>query len=225
MPYGTGAKISSSNRGIPKSAQARIHFSKGQRNRWKNSSEEEKQYLLKNLRNTKSSEIREKSSERARNAPKPANASSQYRNVLKVIMRGREIWRVVCIIKGKRICVGHFHSEEEAAKERDRYVLKNIGEHVILNFPRSEYPLDPGEIVTERVKRSHAQTFRKTHSGYMGISKNGKNGWSAAICHMGVRYHLGTHRTPEEAARRYDLKAIELLGDRALTNFPRADYA
>jgi hypothetical protein len=225
MPPGTGDKIRAWHLGRKKTAEHRIHCSDGQRNRWSNASEEEKQKMLKNLRNPLSIEQRENISRRARNYSRPINASSPYRNVVKVANRGKSCWKAGCIIKGKQICIGYFTAEEEAARARDRYVLKHIGEHVILNFPRSEYPLDPRDINTERVKRSHSQKFRKNPDGYMGVSKNGKKGWRADISHMGVRYHLGTHRTPEEAARRYDLKAIELLGDRALTNFPHADYA
>jgi hypothetical protein len=227
MPPGTGKKISEANRGIPKSTEARIHFSSGQKNRWQNASDEEKQNMLKNLRNPQSHERIEQSRVRSRNAPRISNTTSQYRNVIRVkgTKEWQRQWRAGCIIDGKHICIGFFYTEEEAARARDRYVLKHIGEHVILNFPRAEYESDPCKIVVSNGKHSRSQTISKNNaSGYKGVRKNGKNGWTASISHMGTLYRLGTHRTREDAARRWDLKAIELFGDLAVTNFPRASY-
>ena len=225
MPPGTGEKISAANKGKSKSAEARLHFSDGQRNRWGNASEDEKQKMLKNLRNPQSPERIEQSSKRSRNAPRQENSSSQYRNVVMVIDRGKIRWRAGCIIKGKQICIGYFHIEEEAARARDQYVLKNIGEHIILNFPRSNYADNPSEIVVEKRERRYSQMTNKPNSsGYKGVTRNGKNGWTAGISYLGVHYRLGTHRTKEAAARAYDTKAIELFGDSAITNFPSSDY-
>ena len=227
MPPGTGKKISDANRGIPKSQKAREHFSIGQRNRWLNYSDEEKRKVVGNLRTPWSDVKREKRSNDARNAKRPEDASSQYRNVTK-LERGAawtKQWRAGCIIGGKQICIGFFFTEEEAARARDRYFLKHIGEDIILNFPRADYPLDPNKIVVIDAKSpSRAQVVMKNSTGYKGIYKNGKNGWAAGISHMGVRYRLGTHGTREDAARAFDRKAIELYGDFARTNFARSSY-
>jgi hypothetical protein len=222
MPEEIRKKISQANRGVPKSAETRIQFSNGQRNRWKNAAEEDKQKLLRNLRNPQTIERREQSSKRARNATRPASTVSQYRNVVKDNQRGEKCWRAGCIINGKQICVGYFYTEKEAARARDQYVLKHIGEDVILNFPRSTYPQNPSDITIERAKR--CQIIKHNSSGYKGVSKNGKNGWAAGISCAGVRYRLGTYRTREEAAHAYDRKAIELFEDRAILNFPRSHY-
>lgn len=226
MPLGTGDKIRAWHLGRKKTDEHRAHCSDGQRNRWNKYSEEERQKALKNLRYPQSAEHRKQTSKRARNADRPENASSKYRNVTKW-ERGKpwsKQWRAGCIIGGKQICIGFFFTEEEAARARDRYVLKHIGEDVILNFQRADYPLDPSEIVVDNGKRIRTQIIMKNSFGFMGVAKNGKNGWSASISCDGVRYRLGTQRTPEEAARRYDIKAIELFGDIAQTNFPRSDY-
>jgi hypothetical protein len=42
-------------------------------------------------------------------------------------------------------------------------------------------------------------------SGFLGVTKHYK-GWKAQICKMGIRHHLGTYKTPEEAYAVY-LKA------------------
>ena len=223
MPPGTGKKISDANRGVPKSKEARAHFSYGQRNRWGKSSEEERKHMLSNLRNPQSPQRREQTSRRARNAPRPTNASSGYRNVVKLKgARGEKIWRASCALNGKLKIIGLFYTEIEAAHARDRFVLKNIGEDVPLNFPISYYQANPIETFDNR--KRHSKKPKNNTLGYKGIYKNGENGWAASINYMGVRYRLGTHRTPEQAARAYDRKAIELFGDFARTNFPRSDY-
>lgn len=224
MPPGTGAKISAANRGRTKTKLAREHFSSGQRKRWQNATEEEREIMLKNLRYTPSETIRRANSERARSARRQPDASSKYRNVVKVVKNGIVYWKAGCIIGGKQVCIGFFRIEEEAARARDRYVLKYIGEHVILNFPREEYEQNPSEIVIGKKVREHERMHKDNTLGYKGIYKNGKNGWAASINYIGKKYRLGTHRTRELAARAYDRKAIEFYGPLALTNFPIADY-
>ncbi len=43
--------------------------------------------------------------------------------------------------------------------------------------------------------------------------------WQARISFNNKVYNLGCHKTPEDAARAYDRKAIELLGKKAKVNF------
>jgi hypothetical protein len=58
-------------------------------------------------------------------------------------------------------------------------------------------------------------------SGFKGVVRN-KKGWAASINKRAngvkTRYHLGTFKTPEEAAKAYDRAAIELFGEFAKTN-------
>jgi EREBP-like factor len=44
--------------------------------------------------------------------------------------------------------------------------------------------------------------------------------WYATIKHEGKRYHLGTYRKAESAAREYDRAALMLKGKKARLNFP-----
>ena len=63
------------------------------------------------------------------------------------------------------------------------------------------------------------QKPRNTSSPYKGVAKaQGK--WRAAISVGGQFYYLGNHETQEAAARAYDAKAVELLGEYARLNFP-----
>jgi hypothetical protein len=54
-------------------------------------------------------------------------------------------------------------------------------------------------------------------SGFKGVSKNGKR-WLAAIGHDYKTIYLGTYATPQEAARAYNAKALELFGVYAKLN-------
>lgn len=60
---------------------------------------------------------------------------------------------------------------------------------------------------------------RRGRSGnYIGVSKSGKH-YSANIAKKGVQYRLGTYITKIDAAKAYDIKARELYGLNANTNF------
>lgn len=61
-------------------------------------------------------------------------------------------------------------------------------------------------------------------SRYRGVSRthNTKDRWSALIISQGQRYNLGSYPTEEDAARAYDMKARELHGEFAVTNFHEA---
>jgi hypothetical protein len=59
---------------------------------------------------------------------------------------------------------------------------------------------------------------------YKGVTVHKKK-YGAQIWCGGVRYWLGVFDTEDDAGRAYDLKAIELFGPFARTNFPREQYA
>lgn len=61
-------------------------------------------------------------------------------------------------------------------------------------------------------------------SGYKGVSKRSDYGYRAEIRLEGKKYYAGSAKTPEEAARMYDKKCIELHGEFAVTNFKKSDY-
>lgn len=62
-------------------------------------------------------------------------------------------------------------------------------------------------------------------SGFRGVDWLSRHGyWRSRIRSNGVKMSLGAFATPEDAARAYDRKAIELHGEFAMLNFPRSDY-
>jgi hypothetical protein len=57
-------------------------------------------------------------------------------------------------------------------------------------------------------------------TGFKGIRPTQSGRWAA---HIGVNWatiHLGTRDTPEDAAKLYDAKALEVWGEFARLNFP-----
>lgn len=60
-----------------------------------------------------------------------------------------------------------------------------------------------------------------TRWGFKGVFKQPRGkGWMARIKAQGKLIHLGTHPTPEDAARAYDRAALEHYGEFARLNFP-----
>lgn len=55
---------------------------------------------------------------------------------------------------------------------------------------------------------------------YKGVRLDASGWWYASIRVNGVRKHLGIWKTPEEAARAYDMAAREVHGDFGRYNFP-----
>lgn len=137
MPPGTGAKISASNKGRKFTAEHRKNITKGQKNRWKNASEEDKK-KMQNLPDVHLPEIRKKIVVGLRNVPRPAGCSSKYRGVTRV--NRVKPWLAGCSVDNKHKHIGSFAIEEDAARARDRFILENFpGWNIELNFPRSDY--------------------------------------------------------------------------------------
>lgn len=67
---------------------------------------------------------------------------------------------------------------------------------------------------TQNQKRRSTNT-----SGFKGVVKSG-NKWIAQIIASGKQIQVGYYSSPEEAARAYDKKAIEIFGEFARLNFP-----
>ena len=75
---------------------------------------------------------------------------------------------------------------------------------------------------------NHNRRYRSSESGFLGVTRS-KNcslenpRYIAQIQSGGKHYYLGMYKTPEEAARVRDKKAIEIYGENANLNFRKAE--
>ncbi|KAK4272023.1 hypothetical protein QN277_020630 [Acacia crassicarpa] len=139
-------------------------------------------------------------------------------------------WNVTQKKKGKQ---GAYDEEESAARAYDLAALKYWGTSTSTNFPISDY-MKEIEIMQTMTKEEYLATLRRKSSGfsrgvskYRGVARHHQNGrWEARIGRVyGNKYlYLGTYSTQEEAARAYDIAAIEFRGIHAITNFDLSNY-
>ena len=73
-------------------------------------------------------------------------------------------------------------------------------------------------VCTRSENLQNSAKHKDNMSGFKGVSKH-KNKWVAQIMNNGTKVKIGLFSTPEEAARAYDKKAIELFGEFANINF------
>jgi hypothetical protein len=126
-------------------------------------------------------------------------------------------WNATLLSDGKQLNLGHWESETDAARARDRGVRFYMPGKQPLNFPDEDNP--PASSTTLR-----AEAFRegkaRYSSSFLGVHYEETNQcWIATTTHRLRPVWLGRFANEREAALAYDNKAMELRGPEARLNF------
>jgi len=144
-------------------------------------------------------------------------------------------WNASIMIHGKQYHIGSYLCEQHAAIAYDKKALELFGLNAKRNFPK----LSLNQIV-ERLNNIEAYNkfflknkgfenkqelfLKRKKSEYFGVYnyttiKHSKK-WTAIIQYKCKPNYIGYYNTEDDAARAYDIKAIELFGKNAKRNFP-----
>ena len=134
-------------------------------------------------------------------------STSKYRGVSRLKRVHTTLWQSQIKVNGKMHYLGHYATEEEAARAFDDQAARFGRE---LNFP-DEWE---GTKVLHGVKRSSSSKYRGV---YRRKNVKGSRTWQAEISINGSTKYLGTYATEEEAARAFDDQAARLGRE---LNFP-----
>ena len=148
-------------------------------------------------------------SENGMNRGPTVNTSSKFKGVTWHIAANK--WAAQIMANGKLKHLGCFEVEEDAARIYNQFAQKLHGAFAKFN---EVYPMFPDS------KWSSNTLSSNNKSGFRGVSfRNDVMKWKSAIFVDGVQKHLGYFHNAADAAKAYDLAAIEMRGSKARLNF------
>ncbi len=142
------------------------------------------------------------------------NSSSKYKGVSR--SKRNPKWLANIRVNGKSMYLGSFGNEIEAAKAYNIAAKKYFGELAYLNEINENN--NATEIFIENKKQKRSRNRNKTGFRGVVIRENGR--FRAVIKKDKKLIYIGTFPSPEQAAKAYDQKALELYGNKAILNFP-----
>jgi hypothetical protein len=155
--------------------------------------------------------------ENAWNVPKQ-HPTNTYKGV--TISRKSGRWRAQINYNNGNIALGTYDTDLIAAVAYDHACREYFGEYAKPNFPEDEYLLlwDKYKDLIESPKT------RQGKSQYLGVfyDARGIGAWQAQVAKDGKVIYAGRYQDEIEAAKGRDKKALELFGEQAPLNFPRA---
>jgi hypothetical protein len=113
-------------------------------------------------------------------------------------------------VNGKRISLGYYDEELDAAYYYNMKAKELHGEFAVLNDIPEDY-VPKSEFSPNKA--------RGKYSKYRGVTYQKRDGvYYARIQHKGRKIHLGSFKTDRVAAEIYNTAAVELHGDKAILN-------
>lgn len=149
----------------------------------------------------------------ARNQKPQKNRTSKYKGVSWNKRVGK--WEAYITYRYKKIRLGFFDSEEEAARAYDTAAHFYFGEFANYNFPEDVRPVsDPNHLPWEVHKTSQ----------YRGVNYNKQSKkWFSRITVKGETIYLGYFDSEIDAAKAYDAAVVKYGLPKSRLNFPE-DY-
>ncbi|WP_339193886.1 HNH endonuclease [Paenibacillus sp. FSL K6-1122] len=145
--------------------------------------------------------------ENMRNRKTNTNSKQRFKGIF--WKENMQKYEVKIYLDTKCTYIGAFTSEIAAANAYNYWAIKYHGDFARLNDV---------EFMEKEIWESYSARHNKS-SMYRGVSKTYKGLYSAKIYHNKENVVVGEFETEYEAARAYDLKAIELKGVKAKVNF------
>lgn len=152
-------------------------------------------------------------------------------------------WMVILEDDSSKEYMGSYYTEIDAAIvadyhlfikygvfDNDRLNFKWNGEEELINkyqFLCKRYGKNTSErasIVSQGKSNNRRKAKTSKYVGVYKVNQKRLKCWAAEIRKNKKRYHLGYFYTEEDAAKAYDIGALTLYGDQAITNFPMENY-